>query len=168
MNIFYNNKITFRIFIVFLVFIFGENGVAQTGITGKVTDKETGEEMIAANIIVTKDGVFVQGETTDIDGNYSIRVDSGIYDLEVSYTGYPTQKITGIIVNEGETTKVDVRLGFVGFINEGCILLGYNIPLIQQDETSTGQKIDKYNIKRQATRNINKIITITPGVSFTP
>lgn len=160
-------KNAIRISLVFVIFLFGKNGFAQTGISGKVTDVNTGEDLIAANIEVYKNGNFIKGETTDIDGNYFIKLNSGEYDVEVSYTGYPTQKIIEIIAAKGETTKVDVRLGFVGFINEGCILLGYNIPLIQQDETTTGQKIDKYNIKRQVTRNINNIITITPGVSFT-
>ena len=107
---FYNNKYRFQFLLVFLIFILGKNVIAQTAITGKVSDKETGEEMIAANIIVTKNAIFVTGETTDIDGNYIIQVDSGTYDIEVSYTGYPTQKITGIVAIEGQATKVDIQL----------------------------------------------------------
>jgi len=45
MNIFYNNKHTFRISLVFLIFIFGENAIAQTSITGKISDKDTSEDM---------------------------------------------------------------------------------------------------------------------------
>ncbi len=168
MNSFYNNKYTFRIFSVFLIFIFGQKGIAQTGISGKVTDENTGEEMVAANIIVTKNGNFIQGETTDIDGNYTIQVDSGKYDIEVSYTGYPTQKITGIIVNEGLTTKVDVQLTTdLKLQMMSIVVLNICIPIIKQDETSTGLTITSEKIRYLPTRNINEIITITPGVSFT-
>jgi hypothetical protein len=74
--------------------------------------------MITANIIVTKNGIFVTGETTDIDGDYIIQVDAGTYDLEVSYPGYPTQNIKGVIVEEEQTKKVDVQLKVEGFNND--------------------------------------------------
>lgn len=168
MNSFYNNKYTFRIFSVFLIFIFGQNGIAQTGISGKVTDENTGEEMVAANIIVTKNGNFIQGETADIDGNYFVKLDAGEYDIEVSYTGYPIQKITGIIVNEGLTTKVDVQLTTdLKLQMMSIVVLNICIPIIKQDETSTGLTITSEKIRYLPTRNINEIITITPGVSFT-
>ncbi|HFB99568.1 MAG TPA: TonB-dependent receptor, partial [Phaeodactylibacter sp.] len=83
---------------------------AQTSMTGKVTDKSTGEELIGANIIVTKGGTFIQGESTDIDGNFSIKVDPGSYDMEVSYTGYAPQKIAGIVASAGQATKVDFQM----------------------------------------------------------
>ena len=83
---------------------------AQTSLTGKVSDKDTGEEMIAANIVVSKNGVFIRGETTDIDGNYKIRVDPGTYDMEISYTGYATQKITVVIASAGKLTRVDIQI----------------------------------------------------------
>ena len=183
---FNNNKYTFRVFLFFLIFLFGKDTIGQTPIVdlisksdsistirGKISDKDTGEEMIAANIQVFKNGNFVQGETTDIDGNYTIQVDSGGYDMEVTYTGYPTQKITGIIVNEGRVTKVDVlltvSLGNVYFdvvVCSGCC----RIPLIQHDKTTTGailsRREDKDFFKKLPSRNINEMILMTPGVTF--
>lgn len=168
MNVFYNNKHTFRFFLFFLIFLFGRNGIAQTSITGKVTDGNTGEEMIAVNVMVEKDGVIIQGETTDIDGNYSIRVDAGIYDLVFSYTGYPTKKIEGVVVGEAEVKVVNVKLEFyVGAIIYCPILVAYKIPLIEQDKTSTGITITSEQIRNLPTRNINEIISITPGLSLT-
>jgi hypothetical protein len=165
---FYNNKYRFQFFLVFIIFLFGKSGIAQTSITGKVSDKDTGEEMIAANIIVTKNGIFIQGETTDIDGDYIIKLDSGTYDIEVSYTGYPTQKITGIVAIEGQATKVDIQLSTnlkLQIMN--IVVRNICVPIIQQDETSTGMTITSEKIRLLPTRNLNKIITITPGVSFT-
>lgn len=163
----YNNKITFRVFLIFLIFIFGKNGISQTAITGKVTDTETGEEMISANIIVARNGVFIQGETTDVDGNYNIRIDPGTFDMEISYTGYATQKIAGIVVVKGKATKVNAQLKSGGEIIwfGGCG--GWTIPLIRQDENPNKLKITSEKIRYLPTRNINEIITITPGVSFT-
>ena len=167
MNTFYNNKHTFRIFLIFLIFLFGKNGISQTSITGKITDLETGEEMIAANIEIYKNGIFIQGETTDIDGNYNLRIDAGIFDMEISYTGYATKKITGISVIGGQETKVDVQIKSGGIIIwvGGCG--GWQIPLIRQDENPNKLTITSEKIRNLPTRNINEITTITPGLSLT-
>ncbi len=167
-----NNKSIFRFLLIFLIFLFGKTGMAQTSITGKISDKKTGEDMIAANIILSQNGVFIQGETTDIDGNYSMQVDSGEYDMEISYTGYATQKITGIVVVEGKATKVDVLITSGEIVDwpilvcSGCC----RVPLIQHDKTTTGitlsKKEDEDFFKKLPTRDINEIIIMTPGVTF--
>ena len=166
---FYNNKNAIRICLL-LIFLFGGNEmelIAQTTLIGKVTDAESGEELIGANIVVKEKRNFIQGETTDIDGNFSIRVDPGTYDVEVSYTGYPTQRVEGVIAKIGVATKVDVQmklgdgqlLGWIPFCG-GC-----TIPMINQDEMTSKQKINSEQIKKLPTRNINDIIKTTPGVS---
>ena len=168
MNIF-NNKNTIRL-LFFFVFLFGKNGAeifAQTTIFGKITDQNTGEELIGANIIVTKKGTFVQGKSTDIDGNFKVKLDPGMYDIEVSYTGYATQKITDIIASAGHATKVDFQMNSGGMILFfGCGGQYFHIPLISQDETWTGRKIDKREIEKSPTRNINEMSSFVPGVSF--
>lgn len=145
-------------------------GTPNSMMTGKITDKETGEEMIAANIIISKNGNFIQGVTTDIDGNYSIRVDPGNYDLEISYTGYLTKKISTILVTGDNTNVVDVELSIGGsdtFDGRGCcISWGWLIPLIKQDETTTELTITSEQIRNLPTRNINQISSMAPGVSF--
>ncbi len=139
---------------------------AQTTLTGKVTDGESGEELIGANIVVKKNGNFIQGETTDIDGNYSIRVDPGTYDVEVSYTGYPTQKIEGVLASAGVATKVDVQMTIgTGIVTEEIVVTGYKVPLIKQDETETGQTVTSEQIRNLPTRNINAVAAATAGTS---
>lgn len=170
MKIFYNNKITFRVILIFLIFIFGKTVFSQTAICGKVTDNDTGEDMIAANIVVTKNGVFIQGATTDIDGNYTIQVDSGKYDMEISYTGYRTQKITGIVAIEGKATKVDVQISS-GEITDYPIIVCCGccrVPLIQHDKTTTGRRVNMSEgvFRKLPTRNINEMIMMAPGVTF--
>ena len=138
---------------------------AQTSITGKVSDKDTGEEMIAANIVVSKNGVFIQGETTDIDGNYSMRIDPGTYDIEISYTGYATQKITGVIASAGKLTKVDVQISSGEILDIGIEVIGYKVPLIDQEQTTSGGTVTSEQIRNLPTRNINSVAAATAGAS---
>lgn len=141
---------------------------SQTSITGKVTDKDTGEEMIAANIVVSKRDVFVAGETTDIDGNYSIRIDPGTYDVEVSYSGYPTQKINGVIANAGQATKVDVQLsvGAEMFLEE-VVVSGYGSKRrsSRKKSTSTGSTVTSEHIRNLPTRTISGLSIATSAGS---
>ena len=56
-------------------------------ITGKVTDKQTGEPLAMANVAVVGSTV---GTTTNFDGHYSLDID-GSAEIGYSYVGYTTQ-----------------------------------------------------------------------------
>ena len=61
----------------------------QTTISGKITDSETGEFIVGANIIVKG---ALRGVTSDFDGNFSIS--ANISDILVfSYIGFTSQEI---------------------------------------------------------------------------
>jgi len=92
------------------LFIITTNLYAQnTGkIVGTVVDAETGETLIGVNVVI--EGT-IQGTATDIDGNYTIRnVSAGTYDIIVSYLSFSTQTITGLVVAEGETKRLDITM----------------------------------------------------------
>ena len=64
--------------------------MAQTQVSGKITDAKSGEGLIGANILV--EGTS-SGTTTDLDGNYELTI-QGDAVLVVSYTGYADQSIS--------------------------------------------------------------------------
>ncbi|MBK7630476.1 MAG: carboxypeptidase-like regulatory domain-containing protein [Ignavibacteriales bacterium] len=71
------------------------NIIAQTGtLKGKVVDKEYGEPLIGANVLVIGTNL---GAASDIDGNYEIKnISPGTYLLRVSYIGYKTIEIDNV------------------------------------------------------------------------
>lgn len=150
-----------------ICFLFFQNIIihSQTSITGKVTDKDTGEDMIAANVIVSKAGVFVTGETTDIDGNYSLRIDPGTYDLKVTYTGYVDHLVRGVIAKAGQATKVDVQIGNEGAVLDEVIVKGYKIPFATIDVSATGGTVTSEHIRSMPTRDVSAIAITTVGAS---
>ncbi len=81
---------------------------SQTGfLRGNVLDKDAGYAAIGANVLVVETG---SGVITDLDGNYSIKLNAGTYTIKVSYTGYATQEFKDITIKAGETTILDVQL----------------------------------------------------------
>ena len=83
--------------------------LAQDGkLRGKVTDKESGEPLIGANVLVEGSTL---GASTDINGEYTIlSVPSGTYSLKASYIGYSPVTIANVRVNSTLTTTQDFGL----------------------------------------------------------
>jgi len=83
--------------------------ISQKGkIAGKVVDARTGETIIGANVVITGTSI---GAATDIDGKYTIeKLDPGIYSVTFSYISYIKKTVTGVEVNEGQVTRLNVSL----------------------------------------------------------
>ncbi len=153
------------LFSFFLLFVAG--ATAQTSLSGKVTDKESKEPLIAATIALFKNGVLITGTDTDFDGNFNLsNIDPGTYELEFSYTGYQPQRIIDVKVLGGKSNKVDAQLETGGGVLLDVVeVVSYRVPLIQQDNTTSGQTITSDQIKNLPTRNINALAALTAGLS---
>jgi len=102
-------KIT-RSLILCIVFLFlCLQGYSQKGfLRGKIIDKKTGEELIGATVVVTG---TINGTTTDFDGNYSLELAVGTYNITISYISYQTQNYPAITINADDVTLLNIQLG---------------------------------------------------------
>jgi outer membrane receptor protein involved in Fe transport len=128
----------------------------RAGNTGKIAgvakDKQSGEPLIGANILVKGTNL---GAATDQDGYFFIlQVPPGAYDIEASYIGYHTITVTNIRVNVDLTTRVNIEMESQA-IEGPTIIVEAEQSLIQKDITST---------RRTTTRE--EILT-TPGLEQT-
>jgi len=82
---------------------------SQSGtLRGKITDAETGEELIGAAVLI--DDTY-NGSSADLDGNYSISdITPGKTNITCSYISYETQKITDLEISDGEVTLLNIKL----------------------------------------------------------
>lgn len=81
-----------------------ENGF----IRGNIGDGQFGGPLIGANVTIpAMSGV---GATTDFDGNYSISVAPGVYQVKLSYISFADQIFDNIEVKAGEVTTIDATL----------------------------------------------------------
>lgn len=154
-----------RIPLLIFMLIVAFGAAAQTSLEGKVTDAESGEPIIFGSVALYKNGVLVTGKETDIDGNYSFsNIDPGRYDVEFTYVGYQTQRQTGVLVGQGRANRLDVKMGS-GVDLEEVVVVDYEVPLVQQDETTVGGTVTGENIKNMPLKNINAIAATAAGVS---
>jgi outer membrane receptor protein involved in Fe transport len=103
-------------------------------ITGKVTDKTTGETVIGANIIIKGTNY---GAASDVNGIfYIIGVPVGEYELRASFIGYHTLTVQHVRVRTDLTTEVDMVLESSA-IETPTVVVTAESKLVQRDITST-------------------------------
>ncbi len=97
-----------HLFVTLLSIFFASGVMGQGFISGTITDSESGETLIGANVVV--DGTAT-GTSTDFDGKYQFTLEPGVYTIAVSYIGYQDKKVTEVEIKADETTFLDVALG---------------------------------------------------------
>ncbi len=89
--------------------------MAQQTISGVVTD-DAGEALPFANVFV--EGTTI-GTTTDIDGNYTLKIPEGASNLVISFTGYTDQVLP---IGSGGTLNCTMQ---EGTILDEVVVIGY-------------------------------------------
>ena len=136
---------------------------AQTSLEGKVTDADTGEEIIGATVAAFSEGLLKGGVVTDINGNYSIPLSAGTYLIEISYLGYTTYKVTDLVISNGQINRLSVTLE-KGITLDPVIFI-WKKPLIETEITKTGRLFTKKEIQELPSRSIPGILAMSSGVS---
>lgn len=113
------NSIKLKIVLLTFAIVFANVGFAQQKtITGKVTDKETGESMVGVTVVLKSTTV---GTTTDIDGNYRLPASSG-QTLVFSFVGYKKVEIAF-----KDQSSIDVQLTAEYENLDEMIVIGYGV-----------------------------------------
>jgi hypothetical protein len=159
-------KIMFRKFYttILLLLITFSFSLAQSGtgrISGKVIDKQTGEALIGANVIV--EGTTF-GAATDVNGEYLIsQVPSGTYSVRASYIGFQSSKVTNVRIKSGLTTNINFTLASTEFSTEELVVVAKK-PLIEKSSTNARRIIGAEDIEALPTRSLAAIVALQPGV----
>ncbi len=150
---------------LFLLLFIGASGIAfaQSGgaITGTVIDAKK-ETVIGATVRVLEGGLLKGSTATDFDGNYTIKpLSAGKYDVEVTYTGYKTSRISGVIVSPDKTTGVNVTMEINTKEMAEVVVTSYKVPLIDKYAPGTRTTMTSDQIEKMATRNVNEMASTT-------
>lgn len=90
-----------------------ENGKDETNktqnvsIKGKVIDKNSGETLVGA--VVTLEGTDKKSYT-DLDGNFNIKLQPGVYSIVVSYISYKKSLVENVKISVDENNYFEIEL----------------------------------------------------------
>ncbi|MGE5682419.1 MAG: carboxypeptidase-like regulatory domain-containing protein, partial [Bacillota bacterium] len=135
---------------------------AQTGkIAGKVTDLQTGEPLISANVIV--EGTSL-GAATNANGEFIIlNVSPGTYKLKARYIGYRESILENIRVSVNLTTEANFRLPSDSYQTE-TITITAPKPLINKNTTNATSIVKAEDIANLPIRGVNAVVSTQAGV----
>lgn len=130
-------------------------------VKGKITDLQTGEPLIGANVII--DGTS-QGATSDANGEYSIlNVDAGTYKLRASFIGYQTVTVDRVRVSGDLTSEQNFALPGEG-ITTATVSIVATKPLVNKDNTNAIRVTTSDDIQAMPVRGINNLLATSAGV----
>ncbi len=130
-------------------------------IAGKVTDKETGEPMPGANVVVV--GTTL-GAATNVNGEYFIlNVPPGSYDVRASVIGYSQILEKGVRVNADLTVKVDFALPSETLQLGEVVEVIAERPLIQKDVTASSKISNEEQIQALPVTTFQDAVSLSAG-----
>jgi iron complex outermembrane receptor protein len=138
------NTLLFSIFLALVpIFLFG-----QRTITGTITDAETKEPLLGANILIQG---TTTGTITDFDGNFSLDVPEGTTGLLISYTGYAE-----IVYPLGAENVLNIELT-AGELLDEVVVIGYGT-VKKEDATGAIQTISTEDFNKGAINSPQELL----------
>lgn len=130
-------------------------------IRGQVTDNETGEPLIGANVLV-QGTTF--GAATDLDGGYVIlNVPVGAQTVRASFVGYHSFAIRNVRVNSDLTTEVNFTLTSEA-IEIDVVEVTAERPLVNKYATNAVRIVGSEDIQSLPVRGLTSVFALQAGV----
>lgn len=135
----------------------GSVEVVEGGIlSGRVTDAE-GRELMGATVLI--DGT--NGTITDVDGRYSIALEGGLHDVQVSYIGFMTHKETFSIGKEDVTLNFTLEADLLGL--DEVVVTGTTNPKTKLESSVALTTISSGMMESIAPRYTADLLQAIPG-----
>lgn len=146
--------------VLFLLLLSVSPTLANGGtIKGRVTDKDTKEPLIGANIVVHG---YNWGAATDFNGFYEIKnIPAGTYTFKASYIGYESIEKKGIIIKNFQTVDLDFQLE-TDFVLQDIVVVDSKYKEVKA--TNTVKVMNASEISRLPVRGISNIQSLQSGV----
>ena len=140
----------FKVFVICSLFSFSSGfALAQSKITGKIQDKNTGEVLVGVTVSIKG---TTNGTSTDLDGKYELIVGPGIYTLNVRYIMFKELVLENIKVIANEVTFQDILMEETSA--EGKELGGATVTAEAKKESMAAINVERKNA-----------VTVSDGVS---
>ncbi len=113
--------------ILIITTVFSQSGTMK----GVVIDKDTGEAIPFANVVLYVDSIVYGGGTSDFDGKYIIEpISPGNYNLQITYLGYETIQVSGIQIKNEQLRTHNFEMNSKAIMLEEFVVSDFRIGLI--------------------------------------
>ena len=130
-------------------------------IRGKVTDRETGEPLIGANVVI--EGTSL-GASTDVNGEYYVlSVPVGTYTVRATYVGYRSFTMRNVEVNADLTKEVNLQLSSES-VQVPTVEVVAERPLINKNATNAVTITRAEDIQNMPIRTVDNVVSLQTGV----
>ncbi|MCX8081094.1 MAG: TonB-dependent receptor [Bacteroidia bacterium] len=167
-------------FLFFLLIVFGiypqptfdDSNFKYGIIRGKILDAKTGEAIVGAMVVI--DGT-TQGTTTDLDGNFQLKVPANKkISLKIQYIGYVNKTIDGLQVDANDEKEFSVsleeskanQLDEVEIVTSVIKENNFALILQQKNNASVSDGVSAETIKRTPDRNTSDVIKRVSGATI--
>lgn len=130
-------------------------------LAGKITDAESGDPVIGANVIV--DGTTI-GASADADGEYYIlNIPPGFMTIRVSALGYSAEKVSNIQITSDQTTTLNFKLKTQSLQGEEVTIVAER-KLVQTSNTFGTATVAAQDIQQLPITNLTQVIELQAGI----
>lgn len=145
--------------LTFVCAVHAQNGIVK----GRVVELVNNEPVPFATIIV--EGTTI-GTSTDLEGNYSLNVEPGIYAFRVSFLGFQDEVVSEIEVNSARPTTLNFKLKETELAIEEVVVKANAFKRVKESPVSL-RTIGVSEIRRNpgANRDISRVVQSLPGVT---
>ena len=152
------------LWLLILISGFGYSQTKTGYIKGNITDETTGEGLPAATIYLV--GTYY-GATSSESGDYLVQdVKQGDYTIKVQYVGYVEKIFTGIHVEAGKTTTLDIKLESQRNTFKTVTIVGKK-RVVDLDEADSKVTVTQKDISDMNVRDVQEVVAMQAGVSKT-
>ena len=136
--------------------LFSQKGTIQ----GTITDAATAEPLFPVTVRVGSVGTI-----TDFEGQYSLSLQPGAYDLEFSYVGYATQTIK-VDVKAGQNQTLDLKLTEEATILQTATVTSGKFEKSLGEVTVSLEVLKPQLIESVNTVSVDQVLEKVPGVNI--
>ncbi|TDI72663.1 MAG: TonB-dependent receptor, partial [Bacteroidetes bacterium] len=139
---------------------------AQGILTGVVKDAETGESLIGVNVIIVGTSL---GAATDLDGRFRIEnIAAGDFSIRFSYIGYATVMHTGISIQNGEITTLNIDLNEAILSTDDEVVVVGEKPIVDVESSSSTQSMSGEQLRVADLKGVKAAVATQVGVVLDP
>ncbi|MCD6333174.1 MAG: carboxypeptidase-like regulatory domain-containing protein [Bacteroidales bacterium] len=156
-----------KLLLVVLAVVFANGVFAQSGtVKGRVIDKATGQPIPFATVVILSGETQLVGTAADFEGNYTLKpIPPGKWTLQAHSVGYKTLSLNGYVVKVDKIDLLDLELTAATQQIEEVQVVAYKVPLIDKDNTQTGETVTAEDIEKMPGRSVMQVASTVAGVA---